>query len=168
MRMQEVRGRREPGRVRGSGGKGGGGRNVSLVWPRIYSVYGVGENPETLVNYMVDASKRGKSRSLRPAKTCGTSFASPIAPGAELRFGAKQADPRRMFRLQPDTAKLEGIGFWAEGSFAEGIRRKLLDFWSVPYWEGNGAPNIVEGVRKGKTEDGTIKNICRISCSMVH
>ena len=26
---------------------------ISLVWPRIYSIYGVGENPGTLINYVM-------------------------------------------------------------------------------------------------------------------
>lgn len=30
---------------------------ISFVWPRIYSVYGVGENPGTLVNYVIDSLK---------------------------------------------------------------------------------------------------------------
>lgn len=33
---------------------------IRLVWPRIYSVYGVGENPGTLVNYVIDTLKKGE------------------------------------------------------------------------------------------------------------
>ncbi|MCM1232501.1 MAG: NAD(P)-dependent oxidoreductase [Ruminococcus flavefaciens] len=33
---------------------------ISFVWPRIYSVYGVGENPGTLVNYVIDTLKKGE------------------------------------------------------------------------------------------------------------
>lgn len=33
---------------------------IHLVWPRIYSVYGVGENPGTLVNYVIDTLKKGE------------------------------------------------------------------------------------------------------------
>lgn len=33
---------------------------MQLVWPRIYSVYGVGENQGTLVSYLVDALKKGE------------------------------------------------------------------------------------------------------------
>lgn len=33
---------------------------IKLVWPRIYSVYGVGENAGTLVSYVVDTLKRGE------------------------------------------------------------------------------------------------------------
>lgn len=32
---------------------------ISFVWPRIYSVYGVGENQGTLVNYVIDSLKNG-------------------------------------------------------------------------------------------------------------
>ncbi len=32
---------------------------IGFVWPRIYSVYGVGENPGTLVNYVMNTLKRG-------------------------------------------------------------------------------------------------------------
>ena len=33
---------------------------IGFVWPRIYSVYGVGENPGTLVNYVLDALRKGE------------------------------------------------------------------------------------------------------------
>ncbi len=33
---------------------------IQLVWPRIYSVYGVGENPGTLVNYVIDTLRKGE------------------------------------------------------------------------------------------------------------
>lgn len=136
---------------------------ISFVWPRIYSVYGVGENPGTLVNYVMDTLRKGGIpelspcenmwnflyitdcvRALRMLAESGTArgvyhvaskdtrllkeyvaeMRDLIAPGAELRFGAKQAVPERTFWLQPDVAKLEKIGFRAEVSFAEGIRRK--------------------------------------------
>lgn len=32
---------------------------ISLIWPRIYSVYGRGENPGTLVSYLVDTLQKG-------------------------------------------------------------------------------------------------------------
>ena len=32
---------------------------IKLVWPRIYSVYGVGENPGTLVNYVMETLQKG-------------------------------------------------------------------------------------------------------------
>lgn len=33
---------------------------MEFIWPRIYSVYGVGENPGTLVNYCLDCLKKGE------------------------------------------------------------------------------------------------------------
>lgn len=137
---------------------------ISFVWPRIYSVYGVGENPGTLVNYVMDTLRKGEIPELSPCenmwnflyitdcvralrmlaecenargvfhvaskdtrllKEYVTEMRDLIAPGAELGFGAKQANPRRTFWLQPDMTKLEKIGFRAEVSFAEGIRRKI-------------------------------------------
>lgn len=137
---------------------------VSFVWPRIYSVYGVGENPGTLVNYVMDTLRKGEIPELSPCenmwnflyitdcvralrmlaecenargvfhvaskdtrllKEYVTEMRDLIAPSAELRFGAKQANPSRTFWLQPDVTKLEKIGFQAEVSFAEGIRRKI-------------------------------------------
>lgn len=138
--------------------------DIGFVWPRIYSVYGVGENPGTLVNYVMDTLKKGEIPELSPCENmwnflyitdCAralrmlaeseeaqgichvaskdtrllkefvTEMRDLIAPDVELGFGAKQADPKRTFRLQPDVSKLDSIGFQAEVSFAEGIRRKL-------------------------------------------
>lgn len=33
---------------------------INLIWPRIYSVYGAGENPGTLVNYVMDSLRKGE------------------------------------------------------------------------------------------------------------
>lgn len=41
---------------------------IELVWPRIYSVYGVGENPGTLVNYVIDMLKEGNIPELSPCE----------------------------------------------------------------------------------------------------
>lgn len=41
---------------------------IQLVWPRIYSVYGVGENPGTLVSYVLDCLKRGEEPQLSPCE----------------------------------------------------------------------------------------------------
>lgn len=41
---------------------------ISFVWPRIYSVYGVGENPGTLVNYVIDCLKKGVPPELSPCE----------------------------------------------------------------------------------------------------
>lgn len=137
---------------------------IAFVWPRIYSVYGVGENPGTLVNYVMDTLRKGEIPELSPCenmwnflyitdcvrglrmlaesenargvfhiaskdtrllKEYVAEMRELIAPGAELKFGAKPANPERTFWLQPDITKLEKIGFQPEVSFAEGIRRKM-------------------------------------------
>lgn len=137
---------------------------IAFVWPRIYSVYGVGENPGTLVNYVMDTLRKGEIPELSPCenmwnflyitdcvrglrmlaesenargvfhiaskdtrllKEYVAEMRELIAPGAELKFGAKPANPERTFWLQPDITKLEKIGFQPEMSFAEGIRRKM-------------------------------------------
>lgn len=41
---------------------------ISLVWPRIYSVYGVGENDGTLMSYLVKCLKEGKTAELSPCE----------------------------------------------------------------------------------------------------
>ena len=41
---------------------------IKLVWPRIYSVYGVGENAGTLLNYVVDTLKKGEVPQLSPCE----------------------------------------------------------------------------------------------------
>ena len=137
---------------------------IELVWPRIYSVYGVGENQGTLVNYVLDTLKKGEvpvlspcenmwnflyitdcvralrrlaecegvqgichvaSRDTRLLKAFVTEMRDIVAPGTELGFGARQADPERTFWLQPDVGKLDQIGFAAVVSFADGVRRKM-------------------------------------------
>ncbi len=138
--------------------------NIGFAWPRIYSVYGVGENPGTLVNYVMDSLIKGEKPELSPCENmwnflyitdcaralrmlaedenaqgichvaskdtrCLKEFVMEIrdviSPGAELGFGSRTSDPKRTFQLQPDVEKLYGMGFCAEVSFAEGIRRKL-------------------------------------------
>lgn len=41
---------------------------IPFIWPRIYSVYGVGENPGTLVNYVIDTLKKGDIPELSPCE----------------------------------------------------------------------------------------------------
>lgn len=41
---------------------------IPFVWPRIYSVYGVGENPGTLVNYVIDTLKKNEIPELSPCE----------------------------------------------------------------------------------------------------
>lgn len=42
--------------------------SIDLVWPRIYSVYGVGENPGTLVNYVIETLRNGEVPELSPCE----------------------------------------------------------------------------------------------------
>lgn len=42
--------------------------DISFVWPRIYSVYGVGENKGTLVNYVIDSLLEGNTPELSPCE----------------------------------------------------------------------------------------------------
>ncbi len=137
---------------------------ISFVWPRIYSVYGVGENEGTLISYLVDCLKNNIKAELSPCenmwdfmyitdctkalrilgevkKTDGiynVSAGKPrllkefvnearavINPNAEIEFGAKTADPKRTFWLEPNVEKLFKLGFECEVEFKEGIRRKM-------------------------------------------
>lgn len=41
---------------------------VAFVWPRIYSVYGVGENEGTLISYVLRTLKEGKAPELSPCE----------------------------------------------------------------------------------------------------
>ncbi len=41
---------------------------IRFIWPRIYSIYGVGENPGTLVNYVIDTLLAGKVPELSPCE----------------------------------------------------------------------------------------------------
>lgn len=41
---------------------------IAFVWSRIYSVYGVGENPGTLVNYVIDTLQKGEVPELSPCE----------------------------------------------------------------------------------------------------
>lgn len=41
---------------------------ITFVWSRIYSVYGVGENPGTLVNYVIDTLQKGEVPELSPCE----------------------------------------------------------------------------------------------------
>lgn len=45
-----------------------GREGISFVWPRIYSVYGVGENAGTLVSYVMDCLEKGRVPELSPCE----------------------------------------------------------------------------------------------------
>lgn len=42
--------------------------DIGFVWPRIYSVYGVGENQGTLVSYVMDTLGKGEAPALSPCE----------------------------------------------------------------------------------------------------
>ena len=42
--------------------------NLRFIWPRIYSVYGVGENEGTLLSYLIDSLKNNKTPELSPCE----------------------------------------------------------------------------------------------------
>lgn len=41
---------------------------IGFVWPRIYSVYGVGENSGTLISYLIETLKKGETPQLSPCE----------------------------------------------------------------------------------------------------
>lgn len=142
---------------------------ITLVWPRIYSVYGVGENPGTLVNYVIDTLRKGEVPELSPCENMwnfmyitdcvrvlrmlGESKEAEgiyhvasedtrvlrefveeirdiVAPGSELRFGARMSDPRRTFWLEPDVGKLKELGFAGKVTWKEGVEQKFRNWRS--------------------------------------
>lgn len=135
---------------------------IGFVWPRIYSVYGVGENSGTLISYLIETLKKGETPQLSPCenmwnflyigdcvkilvalgksgetegiynvasddtrllKEFVTELRDIVAPSAKLNFGARTADEKRTFWLEPDIGKMEKIVKLKYLSFAEGIRR---------------------------------------------
>ncbi len=142
---------------------------IRFLWPRIYSVYGAGENPGTLVNYVLSSLKSGEMPELSPCENwwnflyisdCARALRmlgeketaegvchvaswdtrklkefvvqmrDIAAPGAELGFGCRPADPKRTFQLQPEIGKLKESGLRPEISFQEGIRLKMKELRS--------------------------------------
>ena len=136
---------------------------IKLVWPRIYSVYGVGENPGTLVNYVMETLQKGEVPELSPCENmwnfmyitdCARALRmlgeneeaegiyhvasedtrmlkgfveeirDVVAPGSELRFGAKSTNPERTFWLEPDVKRIGCLGFSCKIKFEQGIERK--------------------------------------------
>ena len=138
---------------------------MQFVWPRIYSVYGVGENSGTLISYLIETLKKGETPQLspcenmwnflyiddcvkilaalgksektegiynvasedtRPLKDFVMELRDIVAPGAELNFGARQADEARTFWLEPDIGKMKSIVQIKYISFAEGVKREIV------------------------------------------
>ncbi len=137
---------------------------IPLIWPRIYSVYGPGENPGTLVSYLVETLHKGEIPQVtecenlwdftyiddcvrmlrmlgerqkaegiynlstgepRPLKAFVEEIRDVVNPGAEIAFGAKQANPNRTFWLDPEVKQIRMICGACRVAFAEGIRRKV-------------------------------------------
>ena len=148
---------------------------IKLVWPRIYSVYGVGENPGTLVDYVIKTLWEDRVPELSPCENlwnfmyitdCARALrilgeneetegiyhvASEdtrmlkefveeirdiIAPGNELRFGAKSSNPERTFWLEPDVDRLKGLGFESHITWKAGIERTARQEIQVLVYKG--------------------------------
>ena len=143
---------------------------ISFIWPRIYSIYGIGENTGTLVDYVIDTLNKGEvpqlspcenmwnfmeitdcvhalrilaeaqnaegiyhvaSKDTRVLKDFVTEIRDVVAPEGTLHFGAKESNEKRTFWLEPDTRKLEELGFQGVVRFSEGIER--IKKWKIRY-----------------------------------
>ena len=143
---------------------------ISLIWPRIYSIYGVGENKGTLVDYVIDTLNKGEipqlslcknmwnfmeitdcvralrilaesqnaegiyhvaSKDTRILKDFVTEIRDIVAPEGTLHFGAKESNEQRAFWLEPDTRKLEELGFQCGMTFADGIKKINYDYFKL-------------------------------------
>lgn len=139
---------------------------ITFVWPRIYSVYGPRKNDPTLLGYVAQSLREGKTPELSACENMWdfmyiTDFTramrllaeSPeaegiyhvasgdarklkefvelerdlVRPGAELNFGARKADEKRTFWLEPDVSRIEKLGFQCEVPFAQGIQLLSLN-----------------------------------------
>lgn len=133
---------------------------ITFVWPRIYSVYGVGENEGTLISYVVKTLKDGGVPELSTCQNMwdfmyitdcvmalrllgekekvegiyNISTGKPrmlrefvndvrnvVSAKGKIGFGVKDMDKKRTFWLEPDTSKLNNIGFKCKVGFCEGI-----------------------------------------------
>lgn len=143
---------------------------ITFVWPRIYSVYGVGENEETLLSYLIKTLQARKIPELTSCENIwdfmyitdcvrvlrilgekddafgvyNVSSGKPkilkefiravrdiVNHNIEIKFGAKKADKKRTFWLNPDISKLEGINFETKVEFKEGIIKKMEEYYEV-------------------------------------
>lgn len=134
---------------------------ITFVWPRIYSVYGPRKNDPTLLGYVAQSLREGKTPELSACENMWdfmyiTDFTRAmrllsenpeaegvyhvasgdarklrefvelerdvIKPEAELKFGARKADEKRTFWLEPEISRLKGLGFQCEVPFAQGIQ----------------------------------------------
>lgn len=67
-----------------------GQEGIAFVWPRIYSVYGVGENAGTLVSYVADTLKRGDVPELTPCENMWNFLEITDCARALLLLGERQ------------------------------------------------------------------------------
>jgi len=138
-------------------------QGIRFLWPRIYSVYGVGENPGTLINYVMESLLQGQVPELSPCENMWNflyitdcckllrmlgsvseegiyhiaskdtrllkefvcELRDTVAPGTELGFGKKTANPDRTFWLEPEVNRLT-LNRYVE--FREGILKKMKSF----------------------------------------
>ncbi|MCI9596453.1 MAG: NAD(P)-dependent oxidoreductase [Firmicutes bacterium] len=83
--------------------------NISFVWPRIYSVYGPGENGDTLISYLIDALQNGETPQ--------------VTKGENLWDFTYIEDCVRMLRLLGEAPEAEGIY-----NLSAGTPKPLKDF----------------------------------------
>ncbi len=134
--------------------------NITFIWPRIYSVYGIGENSDTLLSYLINSLEAGEVPQLsncenmwdflyitdctatlkllaehqeasgiynlsygdpKPLKNYVELVRDLVAPGIELRFGARSSDITRTYWLEPSINKIKELGFKPNIKFDDGI-----------------------------------------------
>lgn len=83
--------------------------NISFVWPRIYSVYGPGENGDTLISYLMDSLRKGECPQ--------------VTKGENLWDFTYIGDCVRMLRLLGEVPEARGIY-----NLSAGTPRLLKDF----------------------------------------
>lgn len=78
---------------------------ISFVWPRIYSIYGVGENAGTLVNYVADSLKSGVQPELTPCENMWNfMYISDCARA--LRLLGEKAETEGIYHVASDDTRL--------------------------------------------------------------
>lgn len=87
---------------------------IKMVWPRIYSVYGLGENPGTLVNYVIDSLRAGFMPELSPCENMWNFMHITDCVRALRILGEKEETEGIYHVASEDTRKL--------GEFVEEIR----------------------------------------------
>jgi nucleoside-diphosphate-sugar epimerase len=79
--------------------------DITLVWPRIYSVYGVGENPGTLVSYVIDTLQKGEIPEISP---CGNmwNFMDITDCTRALRILGEREETRGIYHIASEDTRL--------------------------------------------------------------